>query len=706
MIPVIALMPESYTPVLLSRKAKKLRQETGDQDIIAKTDLQKKTLRHVVTVVMTRPYRMLFNEVIVMCTCAYCALAYGIFYLYFEAYPIIFQGPNSVYGWSWGVSGLAFLPIGIGSVFAAPIFLGWDAYLAKAQKQNAKWAHQEEYRRLPLACLGGPLYVVSLLWIGWSAKPGTHWLAPVASGVTFGMAFQLIFMALLNYLSDSYMTFAASAQGIASTCRSIFGALLPLASNRMFSSLGVAWACSLLAFLSLGMCLIPFAFIKYGDRIRDNSVFCKELKEMMAQEAAEQEREEAAAGATALAVNEGKGGERATVMSLRDYFSEAAGQDLLSISYNPDAKYAFVNFSTESARLRAIEHAASQLFEGRRLDCRIRQDATSRSTKVNYGLKQMDKRSIAISCEHPNDPLQDAEQLSHFPEADRSQFGKEKYFIIKSGSLDALSQSLESGQWFIPNRHVKRLNHAFQTAERVYFIFSVNGSRQFFGYASMKSEIQPSTETSFRSNDVHRAPAAIEQTSQFSPVEPKRDLSLESRSRTYSLASSDSSAGSIYYEPERRRVIWEAAHHDLDRGSLSYEPASPYSTSQSPMAPEPQNVAPWSTNMPTTRVSPPGGFPASPFSPFSPFDDPRSKSTPRSDLVPFSSPCPVKWLSVNNISFDAVRGLTNAWNGNKDIYVARNVTAVDPSAAAVLLQLFQAGSAESRPPAQRSWSHG
>ncbi|KAL2395271.1 hypothetical protein ABEF93_003097 [Exophiala dermatitidis] len=393
-------------------------------------------------------------------------------------------------------------------------------------------------------------------------------------------------------------------------------------------------------------------------------------------------------------------------MSLRDYFSEAAGQDLLSISYNPDAKYAFVNFSTESARLRAIEHAASQLFEGRRLDCRIRQDATSRSTKVNYGLKQMDKRSIAISCEHPNDPLQDAEQLSHFPEADRSQFGKEKYFIIKSGSLDALSQSLESGQWFIPNRHVKRLNHAFQTAERVYFIFSVNGSRQFFGYASMKSEIQPSTETSFRSNDVHRAPAAIEQTSQFSPVEPKRDLSLESRSRTYSLASSDSSAGSIYYEPERRRVIWEAAHHDLDRGSLSYEPASPYSTSQSPMAPEPQNVAPWSTNMPTTRVSPPGGFPASPFSPFSPFDDPRSKSTPRSDLVPFSSPCPVKWLSVNNISFDAVRGLTNAWNGNKDIYVARNVTAVDPSAAAVLLQLFQAGSAESRPPAQRSWSHG
>ncbi|KIW18837.1 hypothetical protein PV08_03126 [Exophiala spinifera] len=291
-IPLICIMPESYTPVLLSQKAKRLRRETGDPEIIARTDLQKKTLRHVLTVVMTRPYRMLFHEVIVMCTCAYLALAYGIFYIYFEAYPIIFRGPDSIYKWSYGLAGLAFLPIGIGSIFAAPIFLGWDSYLAKAQKRKEKWAEKEEYRRLPLACLGGPLYAVSIFWLGWSAKPGTFWLAPVASGVTFGMAFLLIFMALLNYLTDAYETFAASAQGIASTCRSILGVLLPLAGHKMFSRLGIAWACSVLGFLSLGMCLIPFAFIWFGDKIRDNSRFCKELKELKAREAAEEEERE------------------------------------------------------------------------------------------------------------------------------------------------------------------------------------------------------------------------------------------------------------------------------------------------------------------------------------------------------------------------------------------------------------------------------
>ncbi|KIY02444.1 uncharacterized protein Z520_02583 [Fonsecaea multimorphosa CBS 102226] len=291
-IPFIIFMPETYTPVLLSRKAARLRKETGDPTIVAKTDLQKKTWRHVVTVVMTRPYRMLFQEVIVMCVAAYCSLAYAIFYLYFEAYPIIFQGPDSVYKWSYGLAGLAFIPIGLGSLLAAPIYLWWDSYLAKARKRQAKWAQQEEYRRLPLACIGGPMYVVSLFWIGWSAKPGTFWLAPVASGVIFGAAFLLIFMALLNYLTDAYETFAASAQGITSTSRSVFGALLPLAAHSMFSHLGIAWACSLLAFLSLGMCFIPFAFIKYGDRIRDNSKFCQELKEIKAREAAEREEEE------------------------------------------------------------------------------------------------------------------------------------------------------------------------------------------------------------------------------------------------------------------------------------------------------------------------------------------------------------------------------------------------------------------------------
>lgn len=83
---------------------------------------------------------------------------------------------------------------------------------------------------------------------------------------------------MLNYLSDAYMTFSASAQGIASTCRSLLGVLLPLAAHKMFQTLGIAWACSTLGFLSLALAITPWLFIMFGERIRANSKFCQELK--------------------------------------------------------------------------------------------------------------------------------------------------------------------------------------------------------------------------------------------------------------------------------------------------------------------------------------------------------------------------------------------------------------------------------------------
>ena len=200
-LPLVIVLPETYAPVLLSKRAARLRKETGNQNIIAQSDLQKKTFQYVLNVVMFRPFRMLFGELIVATTCAYLALCYGIFYLYFDAYPTIFLGPNSVYKYSPGIAGLTFLPIGIGAVLALGIFLCWDSYLARAQKRNAPWSQKEEFRRLPLALIGAPMYALSILWLGWSAREGVFWLAPVASGITFGTGFVLIFAAFINYLS-------------------------------------------------------------------------------------------------------------------------------------------------------------------------------------------------------------------------------------------------------------------------------------------------------------------------------------------------------------------------------------------------------------------------------------------------------------------------------------------------------------------------
>lgn len=98
-------------------------------------------------------------------------------------------------------------------------------------------------------------------------------------GLWFGAGYLIVFMALLNYLVDAYEVFAASAIAAASCARSIAGTTVPFAAAPMFEKLGVGWACSLLGFISLLGCALPFIFIRFGAKLRENSKFCQELRQ-------------------------------------------------------------------------------------------------------------------------------------------------------------------------------------------------------------------------------------------------------------------------------------------------------------------------------------------------------------------------------------------------------------------------------------------
>lgn len=284
-IPMIFL-PETFGPVLLARRAAKMRKTTGNAQIFAPIELEKKGFKQMVTVTLTRPIRMLCFELIVLASCLYLSVAYGVFYMFFEAYNLIFQG---IYHKSPGVAGCMFLLIAVGACIATGGVLYYDTYLRRAQALHKPWTQKEEFRRLPLACVGGPCFVIALFWLGWTARESVPYWVPMLAGIPSGIGFILIFGALLNYLADAYEIFAASAMAAASCCRSLAGALLPLAATPMYNKLGVAWASSLLGFLSLGMCAIPFVFLWKGDIIREKSTFCRYLKERKQKELEELE---------------------------------------------------------------------------------------------------------------------------------------------------------------------------------------------------------------------------------------------------------------------------------------------------------------------------------------------------------------------------------------------------------------------------------
>ena len=176
--PFLLLMPETFGPVILKRKARQLRKEAGSDKYVAPADLEKQDLREILTVVLMRPIRMFLFEAIVLCVCLFLALEYGIFYsklisvarrsqtnqlvVFFQAFQPIFGG---VYGFNPGEVGLCFLPIGIGSWLATAAYLWWDWYLERAQSRASPpaWSKKEEYVRLPMSCFGGPLIVTYIL---------------------------------------------------------------------------------------------------------------------------------------------------------------------------------------------------------------------------------------------------------------------------------------------------------------------------------------------------------------------------------------------------------------------------------------------------------------------------------------------------------------------------------------------------------------
>ena len=74
--------------------------------------------------------------------------------------------------------------------------LWYDAYAPAVGARHP--AKRAEYLRLPMACVGGPLFVVSLLWLGWASSPSIHWSVPLLSMIPYGGAYLIIFTAMIN----------------------------------------------------------------------------------------------------------------------------------------------------------------------------------------------------------------------------------------------------------------------------------------------------------------------------------------------------------------------------------------------------------------------------------------------------------------------------------------------------------------------------
>ena len=262
MLIIVGLLPETYAPVILKRRAAKLRKETGDPNIITEQEKVKLTFGDIIRTSLIRPITMILTEPVLDLMCLYIVLIYSMLYAFFFAYPVIF---GELYNYNDGYISLMFIPILIGASFALATTPFIESLFRKIVHTRSPTAED----RLLGAMIGAPFIPISLFILGATSFKHIIWVGPASSGIAFGYGMVLVYFSCNNYIIDSYQNYAASALAAKVFLRSGGGAAFPLFITQMYHRLGLQWASWLLAFIGLAMVLIPYSFYKFGAKIRN-----------------------------------------------------------------------------------------------------------------------------------------------------------------------------------------------------------------------------------------------------------------------------------------------------------------------------------------------------------------------------------------------------------------------------------------------------
>lgn len=262
-------IPETLPQQVLLNKAKRIRRAKvpGYENVKAPVEVTDRTLIGIFKVAVTRPWIILFDPISFL-VAVYLSVVYCLLYMLFSIYPIVFQEKR---GWNSGVGELPLLGTALGACLGGA-YVFWETHRNKKKVLGGKELKPED--RLSTAMIGGLLFPVTMFWFAWSGEYNSvHWIVCTLAGVFLATSILLIFVAYLNYLTDSYLMYAASALAANTVARSAAGAAAPLFTNYMFSALGVGGGGSLIGGVACLLAPIPFLFRRYGAQIRERSRF-------------------------------------------------------------------------------------------------------------------------------------------------------------------------------------------------------------------------------------------------------------------------------------------------------------------------------------------------------------------------------------------------------------------------------------------------
>ena len=266
----LALIDESFSPVLLVYKARRLRISSGNWALHARHEEWDISIVDLAKKYLVRPFQMLVTP-ICFAIALYASFVYGMLYANLGAFPTVFE---EMRGWNQVVGALPFLSLLLGVLSAGVInIFNQKYYTAKLRANNGLPVPEA---RLPPMMIGSIAFTAGMFIFAWTAGPGVYWFPSQVGCFLIGIGFFTIFQAALNYLVDTFQRYGASAIAANTFLRSVLAGAFPLFISQEIEALGVGWGISVFAFFSVLLIPIPYLFFTFGKRIRARGTWSRE----------------------------------------------------------------------------------------------------------------------------------------------------------------------------------------------------------------------------------------------------------------------------------------------------------------------------------------------------------------------------------------------------------------------------------------------
>ncbi|MCJ1245526.1 hypothetical protein MMC30_002730 [Trapelia coarctata] len=256
----ICFIPETLPRIVIAREARK--SQVVDPDEIAVIETKVNVLQEL-RFVSTMAIRIMVTEPIVTFLAVYNGFAYGLLFLYLDGVFSVFVVNN---GLSYIAADLTYLNfvVGVCVMFA---FMPVQTYLFKRDRLKRGGHSRPEARFLvSMATVWG--FPISLFWFAFTSDGNTSFWSPVVAGAVLGFVDPLLYLSMLNYITDSYPNVAASAVAAFLIPSFILAAAFAHIGLIMFNNMTTTWAFATLAFVSLGLVALIYVLYFFGPRLR------------------------------------------------------------------------------------------------------------------------------------------------------------------------------------------------------------------------------------------------------------------------------------------------------------------------------------------------------------------------------------------------------------------------------------------------------